>query len=377
MARPTRGTREREGELGGGDPVSSTDQPDERPARIVISTEDLNTEPPRAAPPYQVPQGIPNSAWPSRPPPPPPPPPTERLPGLGPNQSPLNVPYGYQTGGYPGAKAMTFDQVLTKAGSNIILSGLIAGGLGGFIGWVFSEVISNPDSWSPQSKVQLDVDTGLWFMLFGLFLGFVLMGWDGLTSRSPQKMFVDGGIGAAVGIGAGFISGFAAQALYVQLVSSGAVNILVRGLGWAILGALMGLGLGIRRGPKGILNGVLGGVGGGFVAGALFQILGEQSTGGSVGPRAIGLTLTGIGIGLGIGLVTRATRDAWIKSFSGGPMQGKEFILQSTQTRIGSDYRCDMVLVKDQQVAPVHAMFVRNPDGTASVIAQSPAPRCW
>ena len=59
----------------------------------------------------------------------------------------------------------------------------------------------------------------------------------------------------------------------------------------------------------------------------------------------------------------RARRDAWLL-FSDGPMRGKEFILQATQPRVGSDYRCDIVLVKDPSVAPVQAAFVRIPNGT-------------
>jgi hypothetical protein len=272
---------------------------------------------------------------------------------------------------------MTWDTFLTKLGSNAIISGLTAGAVGGFVGWVLSEIIDDPDNSTAMTPLGKDWAAAFWVMIFAIVLGFVLMGWEGFTSRSPQKMLREGGIGAAIGAGAGFIGGFLAQVIYGQIVnplSNSGIEILVRGLGWAIFGALVGLGLGIRGGPKATVNGLLGGAAGGFVAGVVFQILGQNGGfGGGSGLRMIGLTVTGIGIGTGIGLVTRARRDAWLL-FSGGPMRGKEFILQSTQTRVGSDYRCDIVLVKDPSVAPFHASFARYPNGVVTVSAQTAAP---
>jgi hypothetical protein len=370
--------------------MTTPESPEEHRNRIVISNDDLDTPAPL---PAVNPPGQPSYAPPPAPPPPPPPPAApwqqpmpnpypqnpahqEGLPGLGPSPTPLNVGYGFPKPGFSGGKTMTFDEVLTKAGSNSIVSGLLAGGIGGFIGWIFLEIFTNPDGLF-ESKLSADAHTGITIMLFAIFLGFVLLGWEGLTSRSPEKMFIEGGIGAGIGVVAGFLGGFVAQALYGALLSdnpTNPVNILVRGLAWAILGSLVGLGLGIRGGAKTILNGLLGGAGGGFIAGAIFQILNLYVIrSGDWSLRMVGFTVTGIGIGLGIGLVTRVRRDAWIV-FSGGPMRGKEFILQAAETRIGSDYHCDMVLVKDQSVAPVHALFVRQANGTTSVVPQSQAP---
>ena len=358
--------------------------------RIVISNEDLASDfvvpPASTPPPAAAAQPAPGTAaptvpfadsWPSAPPPPAmtTPPgqlPGEQLPGLRGGAPLPPLPHSVNYASAPGT--LTWDQFLTKLGSNAVISGLTAGALGGFAGWAISEILDSPDRWFPQSRLQLDWDSAFWVMIFAIVLGFVLMGWEGFTSRSTPKMFREGGIGAAIGLGAGLVGGFVSQAIYAQLFSSSGVNILVRGLGWAIFGALVGLGLGVRHGPKSTVNGLLGGAGGGFVAGAVFQILGENGgTGGGGGLRMVGLTLTGIGIGLGIGVVTRARRDAWLL-FSDGPMRGKEFILQATQTRVGSDYRCDIVLVKDPSVAPVQAAFVRQPNGTVAVTPQSAAP---
>jgi hypothetical protein len=260
---------------------------------------------------------------------------------------------------------------------------VVAGALGGFIGWVFSEIFFSPDSWPYfSSTINTDLRSGVWVMIFGAFLGFVLMGWEGFTSRSPQKLFREGGIGAGIGVAAGFVGGFLAQAIYGALVveptgsatSYPPVDILIRGLGWAVLGLLVGLGLGIPKGGRAVLNGLIGGAAGGFVAGAVFQIIGNSgATNSGAGLRCVGLTVTGVGIGVGIGLITRVRRDAWLM-FTAGPMRGKEFILQSAQTRLGSDYRCDIVLVKDSAIAPVHALFTRYPNGAVGVSPQSTAP---
>jgi hypothetical protein len=271
---------------------------------------------------------------------------------------------------------MTWGMFLTKLGSNAVVSGLVAGAVGGFIGWAVAEIFDSPNSWAPTSLVALDWDSAIYVMIFAAFVGFVLMGWEGFTSRSPQKMLREGGIGAGIGLVAGLAGGFLAQWMFSQFVnptSGTGVQLLVRGGAWAIFGAMVGLGLGVRHGVKSTVNGLLGGAAGGFLAGIIFQQLTENAVSGGGGQRMLGFTITGIGIGLGIGLVTRARRDAWLL-FSGGPMRGKEFILQAAQTSVGSDYRCDIVLVKDAAVAPFHATFVRYPNGAVAVSPQTGAP---
>lgn len=278
---------------------------------------------------------------------------------------------------------MTWNQFLAKLSSNAIISGVVSGALGGFVGWVFSEIFFSPDSsaYFATTRIGVDVHAGIWVMIFGVFLGFVLMGWEGFTSRATQKLFRDGGIGAGIGLAAGFVGGFLAQAIYGALVvypndlfgSPPPVDILIRGLGWAVLGALVGLGIGIPKGGRAAANGLLGGAAGGFVAGAFFQIIASNGATSDVGLRCLGLTVTGAGIGVGVGLITRVRRDAWLV-FEAGPMRGKEFILQSAQTRVGGDYRCDVVLVKDAAVAPVHALFTKYGNGVVGIAPQSNAP---
>jgi hypothetical protein len=304
--------------------------------------------------------------------------PTSPLPGLGAPPQPTQFGSGHAGFNQPAGTwaGVNSTQFLTKLGSNAIISGLIAGAIGGAVGDIFGEIFASPNGFIfGFSTGGIDASAAVWVMVFATVLGFVLMGWEGFTSRSPAKMFREGGIGAAIGLGAGFIGGFIAQAIYGAIVphlTSMSELLPVRGLGWAVLGALVGLGLGIRGGGRSTVNGLIGGAVGGFLAGIVFQWLTNNEQGSGTVPRFLGLTVTGIGIGLGVGLVTRVRRDAWLL-FTGGPMQGKEFILQSAQTQIGSDYRCDIVLVKDPAVYPLHALLLRQPDGSMAVSPQSGA----
>jgi hypothetical protein len=50
-------------------------------------------------------------------------------------------------------------------------------------------------------------------------------------------------------------------------------------------------------------------------------------------------------------------------------MAGKEIILYKPVTIIGSDYRCDLVLVKDPAVAGQHVSLNRDATGNVSLFA--------
>jgi len=264
--------------------------------------------------------------------------------------------------------------LLTTLSSNTVVSGLVAGAIGGFLGFFLAENLDNPDRLTASTPAGLDVQSALWTMIFAAVLGFVLMGWEGFTSRSAQKTFRDGGIGAGIGLASGFIGGYIAQWVYSKMLGANPFTlsdsklILARMVGWAVLGGLLGAGLGIKRGTKKFVNGLIGGVVGGAIGGLIFQLIGNssESTNGFV-TRMIGLTLTGIGIGLGIGIVERVRRDSWIQ-IVGGPMTGKEFIIYNAETRVGRDYRNDIVMAKDAAVQPFHATFICDPAGRVAVV---------
>lgn len=357
-----------------------SEQDPRRPDRIVISSEDLQDEPslrPPAAPPTgpgaTLPPTAPPSATtrygapasPAAPPPATGPAYANPLPPL--PDAPPTMAVAGQTGG-----ATAF----AKLGANAVVTGLVAGSVGGGIGAILAEVLYSPDDRLSTTEAALRFDVGVWAGIAGLAIGFTLAAWDGLTSGSLEKAGRDGWRGGLAGAIAGFVGGYLAQLVYSDLLErafesgsdpSNAV-LVARIVGWAAFGGLAGLGIGIPRGQKKVVNGIIGGTVGGAVGGFLFEQLAnsDSATGSQATIRFLGIAVTGAGIGLGVGLVDHLRRDAWIR-FVGGPMTGKELILFTDVTSFGSDYRCDVVLAKDELVRPRHLTLERDTNGATTV----------
>lgn len=344
--------------------------------KIVISADDLAGPEPTPAPPFP---STPTPAFPPAPSPIAPPLPSAPAPSAALPPMPQMKP----APGYASAPSTTSFS-LAKLGANALMIGLIGGAIGGFAGSLFGEVVNafEPD-WSfynSPSEMELRIWTALWVMVVGSVIGFALTGLDGFTSGSPQKGLADGLKGAGAGAVAGFIGGFLAQMIYSALLpdnpfedATGSLFV-ARMMAWGIFGLLLGLGIGVPFGKKRVIYGLLGGLAGGAAGGLAFEFIAQtlfsdtSSDGANIVLRLIGLTITGAGIGAGIGLVERAFKDSWLVVV-GGPMTGKEIILYKPVTLIGSDYRCDLVLVKDPGVALQHVSINREPSGAVSLYA--------
>jgi hypothetical protein len=152
---------------------------------------------------------------------------------------------------------------------------------------------------------------------------------------------------------------------------------LPRGVAWSLLGTAAGLGVGIASLKwQRMVNGAVGGLVGGFLGGFLFDYftalrLSDDDTG--LLARAIGLVLTGLLIGLGFGLVELARRQHWLEIVSGG-MAGKQFILYSGKTTLGSGGSSDVTLIKDPGVLPQHAVLTQTGQVLTAQAAQPGAP---
>ena len=327
-----------------------------QPPKLVVNMEDLDNSIP------VTPAGIRNSGGGAAPYMSP------GLPGLGaqPSAVPVNV-------GGAGSKSLS-----SILGSNSIISGLMAGLIGGFLGFFLSENIIQSSNFYATSYTALNSRSGLYVLIFGIPCGFFLSAWDGFTSGSVAKGFKDGAIGAAIAAPLSFTAGFLAQIVYTHLLASATVETLssfapARMIAWMIFGLGIGVACGSMGGWKKITNGAIGGTVGGAVAGLLVEwlFLNVHAGNGFVA-RMIGLTLISVVIGLGTGLVARARRDSWIQ-IVGGPMSGKEFILYNATTRIGRDYRCDIVMAKDVNVQPFHFAFIRDTQGNVMISPEAGA----
>jgi len=112
-----------------------------------------------------------------------------------------------------------------------------------------------------------------------------------------------------------------------------------RGLAWALAAIPAGLGQGIaQRDKKVAMNGLLGGVLGGLLGGLVFDPISLVLTtadGQAAASRGVGFTIIGLLVGLFVGLVEGWTKTAWLLMRQ-GPLAGKQFILFRDTTVLGS-----------------------------------------
>lgn len=267
---------------------------------------------------------------------------------------------------------------------------LIAGGLGGLLGWLVSE------PFAPGAIIPLGVDTSSkeWQELFqrtifhqnifglasGLFIGALIGGASGWAQGSMKQIKRGLGLGAVMGAVAGGLGVWIASVVYAAMMApyraadsihaGSPIQLVARAVGWGIFGMLLGGGQAIATGSsQRIRQGAIGGLIGGAIGGVAFEIsaflLAPVSK--TIEPgrsdvgrfsRAIGLVCIGAGIGLFIGLVEMLMRSAWVRVLA-GRNEGKEYLVDASRTIIGRSEMADIALYGDAQVAPQHAVIDR------------------
>lgn len=267
-------------------------------------------------------------------------------------------------GGYGAAAFPVSGGGANVLSSNSIVSGLLAGALGGFLGFVFSKI--QGDSSYSSTADELKEQSGIWTMLIGIGMGSVLAAWSSATSGAWEQVVKRAALGAAIGAGMGFIAGYLGQTIYQSMledISYYATESQVmskvmqaRVVGWGLFGAILGLGIGMLFGPKRVLNGLIGGAVGGAVGGFIFQKIAESATS-NTGPQFFGIVTLGLAIGLAVGIMDRLFRQFWLQGVS-GPLRGREVILFKERTTIGSGANCDIMLANDPSTMPFHCTIV-------------------
>ena len=151
-----------------------------------------------------------------------------------------------------------------------------------------------------------------------------------------------------------------------------------RAAAWAAAAIPAGIGQGIAlREKKVVFNGLLGGVLGGLFGGLLFDPIylafrteGDKAT----LSRGVGFAVIGALVGLFVGLVEQWTKTAWLL-MKAGPLAGKQFVIYRNPTVLGSSPKADIYLFKDAAIEPRHALIhnhggrfmiedCNTPDGT-------------
>lgn len=282
-----------------------------------------------------------------------------------------------------------------------IFVGLIAGALGGFLGWLIQE------SLIPYAVVKDALDgvvrvvpltaqqSVLLITCVGGLIGTLLGAVDGIVEGNRRKLVMGMLIGFAGGVFLGWLGFNSGNYVYNKLGGAddakGGLGILVflqkviaRTIGWALMGLGIGVGTGLStRTPKRIMHGALGGLLGGLAGGFVFNLVplliqpvqiatshGGAAEGG--GPsRMIGFTAIGALSGLFIGIVEELLKEAWVKVLA-GKNEGKDFLLSKPMNILGRDERCDVPLFGDNSVGTQHAAI--RSDGSRRILVDAGTP---
>lgn len=261
--------------------------------------------------------------------------------------------------------------------------GLIAGGLGGFLGWILQEnLIHYSDLVVKVNGVCQEVPSSSAATVsilcvcgfIGVFLGAV----DGIIERKARKIVIGMGIGAMAGIVIGALGNNLGGLVYSALGGRHALSndpspfsftmqIIARVFQVGLWGLGIGTGVAISTlNPRRIGYGALGGLIGGSVTGFVFDLVAAGTTpihsalGASgctdVGGLGRAICFTGIGAltGLFIGIVEELLKQAWVTVLA-GRNEGRNIVLYSGVSILGRDERCEVPLFGDSSVGAQHA----------------------
>ncbi len=241
-----------------------------------------------------------------------------------------------------------------KAIWHLVLAGLV----GGFVGWVITELFYSDAIIAHETYIQLLIEISCFTAIIGGTIGALLGSVEGLSSKVSEKAVKGFAVALVVGLAGGAIGGVIGQLVYSFFGGGYLENIImqiaVRAVAWGLVGLFVGIGQGFGTGGgKKVVNGLLGGLVGGLIGGFLFDIIGLFTMTGMLS-RAVAIPAIGACTGFGIGIVQEIRKEAWLKVLQGAT-SGKEYIVFGSRTVLGSSTKCDIVLVQDPEVAPMHA----------------------
>jgi hypothetical protein len=195
--------------------------------------------------------------------------------------------------------------------------------------------------------------------LFGFVLGLFFGSAEGLTSRNRSKIVRGMATGAAVGIVGGMLGFTAGQGVLFFMLQQTVRDFAVpaaRGVGWAVLGLMVGMVEGIRaKSAKKCGLGALGGVLGGLLGGAVIEFLRSRYPD-LIYARLAGFALFGLLIALFYALLERSFSYGVLRLLNGA-LRGKEYSLSQNRLSMGSGPGNDIVLAGYNDIAPRHALF--------------------
>lgn len=247
-------------------------------------------------------------------------------------------------------------------------------GIAGVVGWLIMEpsmprMIGDPQ-WAAKENMMLFFVCTLIGLACGVFTG--------LQQGTKHHLIRSSLIGTFLGIAGGMlgykIGGMLVAGIYGPDIFTRGAPLPVAATARMVALTPIGLGLGAAIGAthmswRGLMSGAIGGFLGGLAAGALFDVtsfvlgpfISIATSGNEVGSPGRGTTFLLIGflVGLFTGLLDFLTRHAWVRLVV-GRNEGKDWPLDHAQTNFGRDERAHVPLFGDSNVAPLHAVIMKN-----------------
>jgi hypothetical protein len=244
---------------------------------------------------------------------------------------------------------------------------LAAGAVAGLLAWPLGEWLLGAQAAFPSYLLFIVVSGAVYGACFGLGFGSV----DGITGGVSARKWMGLVTGVVVGLVAGAAGAFAGQAIFLAIgqyllqsrIAGQAFGLaLARGLGWSVMGALIGVGEGLRlRSGKRAGIGALGGFVGGLVGGLVVEY-GSLALGGIWWTRPVGAVLLGLLLGLGFALIERGFLLGTLVLVTGS-LRGREYPIPPGRTTIGRAVSDAISLVPYEGVEERHAWIIGNRDG--------------
>ncbi|MBM4068278.1 MAG: FHA domain-containing protein [Planctomycetes bacterium] len=267
----------------------------------------------------------------------------------------------------------------------------VFGALGGLLGWMLFGVFGEKNPSGAPAFLFLneqDLNAILGGLVIGGAIGFLVVSVDAIRdgamvrfARLASYGVVLGAIGGALGM---FLGDKLNRTLIEALGDRWYVAMLVRGLGWMLLGVAIGMSEGIAARSLGRFSyGTLGGAIGGFVGGCLFMVFYQaglpqasatQSSAAHIWSQALGLVILGASIGSLSALVQAVFQPACVRVLRGW-QEGREYPLEKPASLLGREEHADIALFRDMKVEKKHAYI--NRVGERYVLVNNSAPPEW
>jgi len=259
-----------------------------------------------------------------------------------------------QHGSVPGGGPSPFERLTRR-----VALAAASGAAGGLCGFLCGEAEAGVGDTSRVGGAPMMLTPAVWMAVVGTIMGLCILAAANVTGIGG-KWYRNLGIAVPIlMVGCG-ISGGLAQLVYgtMRLIFGLAFGesllqiVLIRALGWAIMGMGVGAFLGIARfNRKQVFQGALGGCLGGYLGGLSFDALAliNHDNNGAFS-RCFGLILTGACIAAGMCLVQQLFNSAWLLGVSTGPYEGKEYCLDTPAVTVGRSQSNQIALFRDESL---------------------------